>query len=318
MRAVLVARRVNSLNLPIFMVTPLNLFVAFGHTPRIILSTCILAGALFAADVPATLQVSSTTVPPGGTAQIRILLATPQPISNGAFSIDLDPAFFGDIADVQVFSAAGDATGTAAINGRHVDVQFSSHSGGVGRLPDLPLATVAVPILPGAVLGTIGAVTLDPGTTRWMAPNNAVYNLAVQPGSVTASGSLAIQDVTPGGGLLPAGTVVRVTGFGFRPDTVIDVRGVAIAATNYAGPAEIDLPWEVPPNLPANACVRAMWMAQSRTMSRHSEQSPPAKPRSGFCRSFHFELIRRFRPIPFQTGSEEPGASLWKTKIQPR
>ena len=150
-----------------------------------------------------------------------------------AHVLDLDGAR-AVAADVEPARALADAfwPGPLTVVLRRVEGVPAALSGG--------LATVAVPILPGAVLGAIGAVTLDPGATRWMAPNNAVYNLAVQPGSVTAGGNLAIQNVTPGGGLLPPGTVVRVEGFGFRPDTAIDVPGVAIAATNYAGPAEID------------------------------------------------------------------------------
>jgi hypothetical protein len=96
--------------------------VSLRYIPLTILSTFILAGILSAADLPAALQISSTTVPPGAMAQIRVPLAAPQTIAIGAFSMDFDPAFFDDIADVRMFSAAGDVIGIANIKGRHVDV----------------------------------------------------------------------------------------------------------------------------------------------------------------------------------------------------
>jgi uncharacterized protein (TIGR03437 family) len=215
--------------------------VSVRHTARVFLPALILAAALCAADVPATLQVSNTTVPAGAMAQIRVSLSAPQAIASGAFSMDFDPALFGDIADVQMFSAAGDVIGVASIKGRHVDVQFTSASGGVGRLPGLPAATVAIPVLPEAAAGATAAITIDPSARPWKDPNGAVFALAVQPGSVTAGGSFTIQNVTPGGGLQPAGSVIRVEGSGFRPDTAIEMPGVALAATVYVSPTEIDM-----------------------------------------------------------------------------
>ena len=89
--------------------------VSLGNTSWAILSTFVLAGTSYAIDIPAALQISSTTVPPGAMAQIRVSLTTPQAIAKGAFSMDFDPAFFGDIADVRMFSAAGDVIGFANV-----------------------------------------------------------------------------------------------------------------------------------------------------------------------------------------------------------
>ena len=84
-------------------------------------------------------------------------------------------------------------------------------------------------------------VNVEPGTNPWKDLSGMAFNLAVQPGSVTAGGELTIQNVTPGGGLLPAGTIVRVEGSGFRPDTTMEVPGVALSHIGYIGPAEIDV-----------------------------------------------------------------------------
>jgi hypothetical protein len=85
-------------------------------------------------------------VPTGGTAQIRILLADPHALVSGEVVMDLDPAVFGDITAADVFSATGDQVGTVSIQGRHLDAQFASHTGGIGRLPGLPILTIAAPV----------------------------------------------------------------------------------------------------------------------------------------------------------------------------
>lgn len=116
----------------------------------------LLAGAALRAAVPPgilTAQVSSATVPPGGTAQVRISLASPQALVSGEVVMDVNPTVFGDIATVDVFSVTGDQLGTVSIQGRHLDAQFNSPTGGLGRLPGVPILAVSVPILPNAPTG---------------------------------------------------------------------------------------------------------------------------------------------------------------------
>src|SRR5207302_1078171 len=97
---------------------------------------------LSAANPPTlTLQISTETVPAGGFAQIKVSLAQPLPLSSGGFLLDLDPAVFGDIASVAILSATGDSYGEADVSGSHASVEFYSGSGGLGRLPDLPMVT---------------------------------------------------------------------------------------------------------------------------------------------------------------------------------
>jgi uncharacterized protein (TIGR03437 family) len=175
----------------------LRKIVTLRHSVRIFLSPLIFAGALWAADIPATLQISSSAFPPGAMAQIRVSFATPQAVATGSFSMDFDPALFGDIADAQMFSAAGDVVGVAEINGRHLDVRFSSPSAGVGRLPDLPVATVAIPILASAAFGAVANVTVAVGPTPWKDFYGTVYALTVEPGTITVGGDLTIQNVPP-------------------------------------------------------------------------------------------------------------------------
>ena len=50
-------------------------------------------------------------------------------------------------------------------------------------------------------------------------------------------GTLSIDSVTPGGGLLPAGTTVRIEGRGFTPSAVVEIEGVVVRSTRFVGTA---------------------------------------------------------------------------------
>lgn len=111
------------------------------------------AAGLLSADVPPRplpVNVSVPAVAAGGLAQIRVTLAAPHRISACRLSFDLDPAVFGPPAAVDVFSATGDQTGVAAIDGNHIDLTFGSASGGIGRLPGVPIFVIDVPALASA------------------------------------------------------------------------------------------------------------------------------------------------------------------------
>ena len=209
----------------------------------------LLAAPLSAANL--TLQISSETAPPGGFAQIKISSPTPQLVASGRLVMKFDPAVFGTISSVAVFSAQGDAVGIATVSGQSLDVFVYSAAGGIGQLPHLPILTVTVPVLATAPVGTVSAITLDaspgagnvpPGAERpWMDLQHNIYSVTVAPGSVTVGGSLSVQNLVPGGGLLPAGTTVRIHGTGFSAATSVNIDGVSISNTEFAGPGELDL-----------------------------------------------------------------------------
>ena len=141
----------------------------------------LLAGPLPAANL--TLQISSETAPPGGWAQIKVWSTTPQLVSSGRLVMQFDPAVFGPISSVAVFSAQGDAVGIAAVDGASLDVSFSSPAGGIGQLPLLPVLTVTIPILAKAPTGTVSAITLDASQAQWTGPQYTAYSDAVASGS---------------------------------------------------------------------------------------------------------------------------------------
>jgi hypothetical protein len=144
--------------------------------------------------------------------------------------MNFDPAIFGTVASVAAFSATGDQTGYATLQGQQVVAGFTSSSASFGQLPDLPVFVVTVPVLATAKIGATSSITVDPTQSPWQA-GNATYTVSVNPGTFTVGGALSIQNVTPGGGVLPAGTVVTVTGTGFDATTTIAIDGVSVAST---------------------------------------------------------------------------------------
>ena len=200
----------------------------------------LLLSASDSANPTLTLRVASETAPTGGWTQIKVYAATPQSISQGAISMDFDPAVFGDIAGVAAFSAAGDAIGYASVQGQHVDAHFKAISGGIGQLSDLPIFTVRIAVLPGVMAGTKTMLTLDATGADWTGPQNNVYSVTIVPGEFTIGGTLFVKNITPGGGLLPSGTVVRIEGAGFDAGTALSAEGIAMSPLRVFGSQEMD------------------------------------------------------------------------------
>jgi len=214
------------------------IFKLFKSAGRVV-AFCYTA-ALFGQLVPTLqLRVSSEQVPAGGMAQVKVFLATPAAIASGNFAFQLDQNVFGDVAAATVFSATGDAyggVGTLNVTPGYFTVAFTSPSGGVGRLPGLPIFEFTVPVKSGtaSVAPVISVSSLKD-------PLGRSYGLTVVPGTVTVSGSLAVQNVTPGGGIVPAGSVVSVRGVGFTPATVVTIDQVRIASVNFVNAQQIDI-----------------------------------------------------------------------------
>ena len=198
---------------------------------------CLLALAAGVSDAEAAgaklaLQVSGETAPAGGWAQIKISLAAPALVGSGRIVMDFDPSMFTAIASAGVFGASGDAYGAAIISGLHLDAQFSSPTGGIGRLRGVPVLVISANLAHGAQPGKTVTIQPDASQSPWKDPGGNVYSVSVTPGSVTVGGSLSIQGAYPGGGLLPAGSTVELVGFGFSAATTVSIDGVA-ATANY-------------------------------------------------------------------------------------
>lgn len=193
---------------------------------------------------PLTLQISTETGPLGGWAQIKVFAAAPALVSSGRISLDLDPAVFGNIAQVAVFSSTGDASGFASVAGQHVDATFSSPSGGAGQLPELPILVVTVPVSATAAAGAKTQITVDPSGATWTDPLQNPYTVTVTPAQFTVGGSLSVDSITPGSGLFAAGTVLQIRGTGFDGKTVVSADGVSISAPKLVSAQQINVTLE--------------------------------------------------------------------------
>ncbi|HYL76656.1 MAG TPA: hypothetical protein VEU96_20750 [Bryobacteraceae bacterium] len=203
----------------------------------------LVANALSAASPNITVQVSSETAPPGGYAQFKISLTSPTLVSSASISMNFDPVVFGNVstAAIAAFSATGDQTGYALVQGQQITAYFTSASAGIGQLPQLPVFVVTVPVLATAKIGATSSVTVDPTQQTWQDPQGNPYSISVNPGTFTVGGTLSIQSVTPGGGLLPSGTVVSIDGTGFDATATATIDGVSLSSPHLVGTRRIEM-----------------------------------------------------------------------------
>jgi uncharacterized protein (TIGR03437 family) len=188
-----------------------------------------------------TLVTSGETAPAGGWTQIKVYASPPRQVTAGSLSMDFDPSVFGSIANVAVFSSTGDAAGYAHVSGRHVDAHFTSPSGGIGQLPGLPLFVVDIPVLSALPNGTNTRVTLDSPASAWKDTEGTAYSVVVAPATFRVGGSISVQSVTPGGGVLTQGTSLEVTGSGFDSSVRVAIDGVSISSIQVFEPQRIGL-----------------------------------------------------------------------------
>jgi uncharacterized protein (TIGR03437 family) len=201
----------------------------FSRYGSAILYAALSSVGLWAAD-PVPLQISSETGPAGGWAQIKIFAVKPMAIASGHIVVSLDPAVFGSTPFAGLFGVNGDANGVATPSDSQIDVQFSSPTGGIGQLAGLPVLVISAPVLASAAGRTVQVTATSPDSS-----------VSIAPGSVTVSGTLSVSKIPAGMGVLPAGTVVPVSGTGFTASTKVTIDGVAIASTKFVSATEIDV-----------------------------------------------------------------------------
>jgi hypothetical protein len=183
-------------------------------------------------------KVLNETLPAGGMVQLKFSLTEPTPISTGTTSTGFDSATFDAIDGIQLFSDTGDVFGAAVVHGTSVQVQYVSPGGTFGLAPDYPMLTIAAHIRDTAPEGHV----IPLGADATLAGSSGVQNLnfIVKPGTLTIGGSVSIQNVIPGGGAWPAGTVIRVLGSGFQKGTLTGSTA-RLATSTFVSPNEIDL-----------------------------------------------------------------------------
>src|SRR5215831_4903848 len=148
----------------------------------------LFASVLSYAQTPATVRVSSETVPSGGMAQVKVLLTSPQPITGGGMAFSGALSFADGIS---LFSATGDVFGTAIQTGGQVYVRFSSPNGTFGTNVDYPIMTVTFGVGSNLVRGQTVPVSLG-SSTWWQNALGSSIPIEYKPGTITIGGSISI------------------------------------------------------------------------------------------------------------------------------
>jgi hypothetical protein len=183
------------------------------------------------------LHIPNETAPPGGLAQMKFMVTQPTPISTGGPVAPYDAAMFDGVWGIQVFCATGDLNGVAMINGARVNLLYTTTAGAQGT--DYPIMTMALHVRPDAVPGSKTQFQLDPSST-WTLGSLGTATLApTPPAIVTVGGSVSILDVVPGGGVLPAGSVVSIKGMGFQPKTQVQLNAIKFSSIQFVSTEEI-------------------------------------------------------------------------------
>jgi uncharacterized protein (TIGR03437 family) len=184
-------------------------------------------------------RVVSETLPSGGLIQIKLDFTSPHPITTTSSDFSFDSAFE-SVEGVSILSPSGDAYGVGYARNARFHANIVSPLASLGTQLDYPFLMVAAKIRSGIPVGTV--IPISFGTaTFFNGPGGAPYSLpAPKNGALTIGGSASITNVVPGGGVLPAGTTVRILGTGFNASTRIDVNEVKISNFRYVSSTEID------------------------------------------------------------------------------
>jgi hypothetical protein len=194
-----------------------------------IIQVLILAAAALgnAQPVRPALRVSSETVPPGGTAQVKVMLTRSPFTTAGGVRL---AGTRNTVSGIGLFSCQGDAFGAAVQNAGGIDVKFVSSGAPAGQSADDPTLVLNFDVADDAATGETTLIDFSP-----LASGGA----GVTSGRIQVGGSMSIRNVVPGGGMLPAGAVVTLQGRGFRPDTQVNLTGLPDVQLSFISPSEI-------------------------------------------------------------------------------
>jgi hypothetical protein len=204
----------------------------------LILSLSFIGLPLGAQVTAPTIRVSSETAPPGGMAQMKVLLTSPKPITTGNMYIDMSDVSYDSIDGIALFNSTGDVGGAAVVRNGVVNVRFTSPKATFGLDADYPLLTVALTMKPSAIPGQTFPVTLNPSASVWDDLLGAPIAFEFKQGKITVGGSVSITNVIPGGGTLPGGATFSIYGTGFTPQTKVSLRGVNASQIQYVSPTQ--------------------------------------------------------------------------------
>ena len=183
-------------------------------------------------------HIPDEMAPPGGLVQMKFMVTVPTPITSGGPMFSMDARLFDDVWGIELFCLAGDLNGVAMVNGSRVNIRYTTTVGTQGT--DYPVMTIALHVRPDVLPGTQTQFQLDPSSTWTLSPSGATATLnPTPPAVVTVGGTISILDVVPGGGVLPAGSVVSIKGIGFQPKTQVQLNAIKFSSINFISPQEI-------------------------------------------------------------------------------
>lgn len=176
---------------------------------------------------------------------MKFMMTEPTPISSGSLHLDTPPNT--SVQGIHLFNPAGDVNGVAVINGQQVNILYFTSNGTQGK--DSPIMTLALAIPTSAAMGAETQFSLDPSSTWNLGGLGVATMRPIPPANVTIGGSISITNVVPGGGLLPAGTVVSVQGHGFQRNTHIQLSDIKTSSIDVVSPQEIRMVLAAPTDL---------------------------------------------------------------------
>jgi hypothetical protein len=151
--------------------------------------------------------ISKEIAPAGGTVQMKFSTTSPQPILSGGTGI---PGT--SLNGVALTSPLGDAAGIAIEQGSTIRIIPISPLGDLGT-SEYPFLTVTMTLPANLSTGTVIPIDLS-GTDLYSAAGRIA--VTTKPGSITVGGTFSINEIRPGGGTLPGGSLVRIFGQGFQ------------------------------------------------------------------------------------------------------
>jgi hypothetical protein len=187
----------------------------------------------------ASLSVQTETAPPGATAQMKVFLTEPRPISTGDGFMSFDE--FTGIDGISMASPNGDAAAVAHVIGSDITLNFVSPTSSLGTDDDYPIVAISGRVPDNAPLGTEFPFILTADSIRLFDPFGNPYSVTAKSGSLVVGPSISIGTVVPGGADLPAGSVVRISGMNFRPDTKVRFDETMLAQVRFIDSTRIDV-----------------------------------------------------------------------------
>lgn len=196
------------------------------------------------------LKVLDTSIPANGIFQFQLSTTEPKPIGHGSTRPQVPS---GPVRGVAVNDPSGQAVGIAVVNGTDIAIQLATPNGSVphfGTDINYPIVTMSMQLTQNA------QQPLNPGDTFPIGIANPVFfpdtSSGAYPTVTTASGTLTIaqsgvptiNDVIPGGGLLPDRSTIRILGSNFDANnTRVSIEDTTIipADVTFISANEIDV-----------------------------------------------------------------------------